>query len=242
MILGLGDRKSSDSTKHVHFIHTSGTSNLADHPITATASDVHIFSDKENIYAYENSREVAEPYAQRTTDIVVVNTGRKASVPTTILMSPTIYGPGSGLFNQLSIQIPTMIRTAIAKGRAEVIGAGAGTWDEVHISDLVLLYELGLAKILAKDPAVPQGEMGIIFSEAGDFTWTELSEEIGKAGRKLGALESDSVREISLQEGAESWSGGDLQLAELGFASKSVSPCNAAFSALLLTWFQQLED
>ena len=148
---------------------------------------------------------------------------------------PTIYGPGSGPFNRLSIQIPTMIRTAIAKGRAEVIGAGADTWNEMHISDLVLLYELVLAKILAKDPAVPQGEMGIVFSEAGDFTWRGLSEEIGKAGRNLGALKSDDVREISLREGAESWSGGDLQLAELGFASKSVSPYNVAFSALLLT-------
>ena len=107
--------------------------------------------------------------------------------------------------------------------------------DEVHISDLVLVYELVLAKVVAKDPAVPQGEMEIIFSEAGDFTWRELSEEIGKAGRKLGALKSDDVREISLQEGAESWSGGDLQLAELGFASKLVPPYNTAFSALLLT-------
>jgi hypothetical protein len=69
-----------------------------------------------------------------------------------------------------------------------------------------------------------QGEMGIIFSETGDFTWRELSEEIGKAGRKLGALKSDHVLEITFQEGEESWSGGDLQLAELGFVSKSLFP------------------
>lgn len=163
-----------------------------------------------------------EPYAQRTTDIAVVETGLKVSVPTTILMSPTIYGLGSGFFNRLSIQIPTLIRAAIAQGHAAVIGTGAGRWDAVHISDLVLLYEIVLAKILGDDSTVPQGEMGILFSEALEFTWRELAEDVAKAGEKLGALKSDKVQEISLEQGARLWSGGDLQLAELGFASKSV--------------------
>jgi nucleoside-diphosphate-sugar epimerase len=231
MILGLGDRRVS--VKEVHYIHTSGTSNVADHQITAPGSNVRIFSDKENIYAYEKSLETVEPYLQRTTDIAVVETGLKVSVPTTILMSPTIYGLGSGLFNRLSIQTPTMIRVAIASGQAEMIGAGAGTWDEVHISDLVLLYEVLLAKILAKDAAVPRGEMGIIFSQSGEYTWRELSKGIARAGAKLSALKSEEVREISLEQGANIWSGEDLQLAELGFASKSVRSSCGSLSSLL---------
>jgi nucleoside-diphosphate-sugar epimerase len=223
LVLGLGDRKASRRNKReVHYIHTSGTSNLADHPITSPGSEVRVFSDKENIYAHEKSLEATEPYAQRTTDIAVVETGLKVSVPTTILMSPTIYGLGSGFFNRLSIQIPTLIRAAIAQGHAAVIGTGAGRWDAVHISDLVLLYEIVLAKILGDDSTIPQGEMGILFSEALEFTWRELAEDVAKAGAKLGALKSDKVQEISLEPGSRLWSGGDLQLAELGFASKSV--------------------
>jgi hypothetical protein len=58
---------------------------LADHPISAPGSRVRVF-DKENIYAHEKSLEAIEPYARRTTDIVVVETGLKTSVPTKVLM------------------------------------------------------------------------------------------------------------------------------------------------------------
>lgn len=156
-------------------------------------------------------------------------------------MSPTIYGLGGGLFNQLSIQIPTMIRVAIIRGQAEMIGAGTGTWDAVHISDLVLLYELVLAKILEKDSAVPQGERGILFSQTSEYTWRELSEGIARAGFRLGALTSEDVYEISLEQGAKLWSNGDLQLAELGFASKSVGLYPTVFS-FFANLVSQLKD
>jgi nucleoside-diphosphate-sugar epimerase len=222
LVLGLGDRKGSKRNKReVHYIHTSGTSNLADHPITAPGPEVRIFSDKESVYAHEKSLEATEPYAQGTTDTVVVETGLKVSVPTTIIMSPTIYGLGSGFFNRLSIQVPTLIGAAIAQGHAAVIGTGAGRWDAVHISDLVLLHEIVLAKILSDDPAVPRGEWGILFSQAFEFTWRELAEDVAQARAKLGALRSAQVQEILLEQGSRLWSDGDLQLAELGFASKS---------------------
>lgn len=137
-------------------------------------------------------------------------------------MSPTIYGLGSGFFNRLSIQVPTLIRAAIAQGHAAVIETGVGRWDAVHISDLVPLYEIVLAKIRGDDPAVPRGEQGILFSQAFEFTWRELAEDVAQAGAKLGVLRSAQVQEISLEQGSRLWSGGDLQLAELGLASKSV--------------------
>jgi hypothetical protein len=56
-----------------------------------------VFSDKEDIYHYILEREAAEPYAQRTSDLTVVETGKATGVKTFIIMSPTVYGRGMGL-------------------------------------------------------------------------------------------------------------------------------------------------
>jgi nucleoside-diphosphate-sugar epimerase len=96
-------------------------------------------------------------------------------VKTYLIMSSTIYGLDTGLFHKTSIQLPTIIRTAIKKGHVGVVGDGTGAWDAVHIQDLALLYELLLAKVLNGD-GVPSGKQDIFFSETGDYTWMQLAE------------------------------------------------------------------
>jgi nucleoside-diphosphate-sugar epimerase len=218
LIQGLASR--AKSTSHpVHYIHTSGTSNLADQPITGTFLESRIFTDKENIYAYQKSREELQVYAQRTTDIAVVETGKEVGVKTTVIMSPTIYGVGTGLFNKLSIQVPNIMRVALKEGQVDVVGEGKGVWDFVHIEDLARLYQLVLEEI-AKGEEVPSGEMGFLFSAAGRYTWLELSKGVADALFKLGALATDQVRSMTIEEAAERWAGGVKLYAELGYASK----------------------
>lgn len=136
-------------------------------------------------------------------------------------MSPTIYGEGSGKFHRASIQLPALIRTFIKLGHAVVMGEGAGVWDEVHIADLTTLYELLLAKVLAGE-AIPSGKRGIYFSETGDFSWKQLSQGLADELAKQGLIKTNEVKSISLQEGADLWTDGDKQLAELAFGSKLV--------------------
>lgn len=114
---------------------------------------------------------------------------------------------------------PTLIRFAIQSGQAEVIGDGKASWDHVSITDLALLYELILAKAIA-DENVPTGKSGIFFSGTGHQTWLQLAHGIAKTGFELGAIESAEVRNISLQDAADRWTGGNVQWCELGFASK----------------------
>lgn len=168
---------------------TSGTSNLGDHVVSGGYTETRIFSDKDDIYGYEKQREAAEPYSQRATDLVVIESGRALGVQTYIIMSPTIYGTGSGLFNKLSMQIPHLIRTFIQDGRAAVIGDGQARWNHVHIADLAELYELFLVQVVG-GPTIPAGEKGIYFSETGEHSWLEhswleLSEGIARAGQHL---------------------------------------------------------
>jgi nucleoside-diphosphate-sugar epimerase len=192
---------------------------MADQPITGKYLEVNAFTDKSNIYAYQKYRESLQVYPQRTTDLVTVETGIQVEVPTTIIMSPTIYGVGSGIFNKLSIQVPTMMRSAIKSGEAIMIGQGEGVWDYVHIADLARLYELLVLKITAGE-VIPAGELGILFSATGRYSGRELSENIAKSLFTVEAIKSDVVRSVNLEEAAEQYKSPALLYTELGYASK----------------------
>ena len=222
LIEGLAKRKQQNPNEEVYYIHTSGTSNLADRPITKTYLESRTFSDKDrDIYAYLKKREEIEQYPQRTTDLVVVETGKKGNVPTTIIMSPTIYGLGSGKFNRLTLQYPAQMRSVLKEGRADYVGDGKGVWDYVHVLDLVELYEIVLLNWIDRRRRFPVGEEGIIFSGTGTFTWKEVAEGITKAGFEMGKLKDAETRSVSLEEAARKWVGGDEQLCELGLASNA---------------------
>ncbi|OGE56666.1 hypothetical protein PENARI_c003G08871 [Penicillium arizonense] len=218
MISGLGDRQSKTGQK-THFIHTSGTSSIGDHPISKTYIETNELHDDENIYEYQRTREANEAYKQRTTDLAVFNTGLETGVKTTIIMAPTIFGIGTGPAKKLSIQIPTLIRRSLEYNQAVVIGDGAGEWDHIHISDLTSLFELALFKVLNGED-VPYGKEGVLFAETGRHTWLDISKAIASVGQELKALDTEGVRIVSLDE-ATAWSvNGSRQVRELGFASK----------------------
>lgn len=223
--------------KDVHYIHvcnastnwktelihsqTSGTSNLGDQPITGKYHEDHVFSDKEDIYAYEKMRNEKQPYAQRQTDLTVIQTGLETGVKTYIIMSPLIFCIGTGYFNKLSIQVPGMIRAAIKAKQVEVIADGKGACDHVHVEDVAMLYENSVVRILDGEE-LASGERGIYFSENGNHTWRELAEGLAGALLKAGMCPTDEVKSISLDEAAHKWAGGSELLAELAFASKYV--------------------
>jgi nucleoside-diphosphate-sugar epimerase len=134
-------------------------------------------------------------------------------------MSPTIYGVGTGQFHNLSIQVPNLIRAALKSGEAEVIGEGKGIWDYVHIEDLADLYSLVLNKIL-KGEELPTGEMTIMFSATGRYSWLELLQRVATALMSLKAIPTETVKSMSLPEAADKLAGGKLLYTELGYASK----------------------
>jgi hypothetical protein len=205
-------------------VQTSGTSNLADYPISGKYTEPRIFTDRDDdIFAYLKSCKEMDTYPQRTTDIAVVETGLATSVRTYIIMPPTIYGLGSGLFNTMSIQIPTLMRTAIDKGRAEFVGAGAARWSHVHIADLAPLYGILLRSVLEGDQrGLAYGKRGIYFTETDEHTWLELAEGVARAGVELGVLQEPVPVSITLQQSADQWAEGSLEYGELWWCSSRV--------------------
>lgn len=183
---------------------------------------IHEFSDTGDVYAEEVRRDAAQHYDQRATDIAVIKTAEVTGVKAYLMMPPTVFGSGSGLFKRQSIQIPFTIAHAIDQGYPEYIGDGSGTVGYVHISDLASLYEVVLCKILEGSEDCPFGRKGIYFSNTGDFTWKALNERIGEIGLSLGALSSKIPRSISLDEAWNKWGfDGNILLLETNHAAKS---------------------
>ncbi|KAF2194063.1 NAD(P)-binding protein [Zopfia rhizophila CBS 207.26] len=224
LVLGLGDRlKENPNTFVPHIIHTSGTSNLADRPFSVPDRKLPFELtdlEPEKVYETEKKLEEVEPYLQRTAELVVIDTGIRVGIKTHVIMSPTIYGEGSGPGNKLSIQIPNLVKAAIKDGFASVVGDGTQEWDHVHIDDLTELYGVVLQRIV-EGKSMPSGKEGILFSETGRHSWGEVAKNVAEVGAKLGKLNTTKVKSVSMDDGIQKWNPAASTHVELGFASNS---------------------
>ena len=223
IVLGLEKRKAATG-KDVFMLHTSGTSNLADQPISKAYVEKdteRVFSDSEDIYSYEHARNATTPYAQRTSELGVIDQGLQSGVKTLVIMSPLIYGLGTGLGNKFTIQVPLYVKTTLSFGHGVVIGDGKGIWDHVHVVDLARLYELVVVRMIEGGQGLPFGKQGIIFSAAGRHSWGQVAKEVAQAAYDAGAIKSAEVKSVTLAEGAKALTGGNEVVAELGLSSNS---------------------
>jgi nucleoside-diphosphate-sugar epimerase len=228
LLRGLAQRK-KETGNEVWMIHTPGASNLADRPYSKVyeyENPEQEFDDaKDDIYAYEKSREELQLYFQRTTELGVIDLGIEIGVKTLSIMPPLIFGQGTGLWNQWSIQIPAMIRGALDHGRAIVVGDGHGVWDHVHVVDLAELYTIVALRMLAGGEGVPTGKRGIIFTGNGRHSWMDISQKVADVLVNEGKIDNREVESVSLSEAAQLLSILDFvrdeSMVELGLASNS---------------------
>jgi nucleoside-diphosphate-sugar epimerase len=86
-----------------------------------------------------------------------------------IVICPSlVYGVGRGL-NPKSIQIPFLTENAQKQGVVQIVGAGLNTWSNIHIDDLVDLYDLALSK-------APAGSF--YFAENGESSFDQIGNAI----------------------------------------------------------------
>ncbi|KAE9580179.1 hypotheticall protein [Colletotrichum fructicola] len=224
MLQGLHDRKAKTGKTGI-FIHTSGTSNVADFPITKKYRGTRVFDDKEDIFSYEKSLDLQEPYQNRSVDIFVAETGKRLGVDTYSIWPPLVFGIGTGFFRTLSNgQLPMLMRLALANGESRYIGEGAGRWSYVHVEDLAALYETVVASAIAGK--ISPHDRAIFFAEIGSSSFAEIADNIGRAGLKLGALKTTKVSSISLESIARDQFHGDMNWAEIVFGSESLVAAN----------------
>ncbi|TVY42566.1 hypothetical protein LSUB1_G001216 [Lachnellula subtilissima] len=236
-IEGLGERSKSTG-KATHYIHvrivvvdllqTSGASNVGDWPLTGDRIDTSIHSDvDEDIYEFEKTHpETLSPV--RNVDLRVVELGERHGVKTYIVVPPLIFGPGTGLFTLGSGQVHQMMQLALKKKQAVMLGSGSGIWNRIHILDLSRLYYLLVRAILDHKSDLPRGKTGYYFAENGFQSWKSIAEKIGRAGKAVGAFETNQVTSIELQHAADVFFNGNVRDAEGVLGSNSRTKADRA--------------
>lgn len=208
MVRGLA-RGCRDRSQQPWLIHTAGSSNTCDTPLTGESHPERWFDDADPITAYEFEKVEDErmPYPQRTTELAVLDAGEETGVNVISLQIGNIIGQGSGLFSNSPGVTPTLMRFVLEKGYGFQLGDGTGHLGFVHVDDLADLYVLLSQRILrAEDEPLPRGRSGIIFPCVGMVKFTDISWGCVEAAWSKGVLPKDGgpqtkeVRKIELDE------------------------------------------
>ncbi|CAF3953243.1 unnamed protein product [Rotaria sp. Silwood1] len=206
IVSGLNKRTKSVERPTI-YIHTSGASLIAEDVRGEKGSDkVYSDLDPSQIYGLPDNQAIHD------VDLFIVNSAdSNPLLKTAIVLPPTIYGIGTGLFNRTSIQLPCLIEIALKRHKAGMIGSGEATWNNVHIADLCNAYIIIFDHFLAaygpnaksdeqSSPYLTTGREGYYFIENGMHTWRQLSEKIGEVLYKKGIVKSPEVTSFSDDE------------------------------------------
>jgi nucleoside-diphosphate-sugar epimerase len=165
------------------FLHTSGSSVIADNAKGEHASD-RVFED-------DTPFEPAPEKAQRAAIDQLVRDGAARGVRSVVLCNTMIYGVGLGLSPD-SVQIPAMVRQARESGVVRHVGSGRNIWSNVHLDDVLDLY-------VAAFERAPAG--AFYFVENGEASFHAIGEAIADA-LGLGAPQAWTV-----EQAAAAWGG-----------------------------------
>lgn len=88
-------------------------------------------------------------------------------------MPPIIYGVGEGPINQRSIQILTLCKVALERGKAVTVGKGESRWGSVHVGDIAkLIASLAEAGAKENQDEALWGENGIYLTGVDELVRT----------------------------------------------------------------------
>lgn len=168
------------------FIHTSGTSIVADYAGGEFG---------ETIYAESTPiRPCPEKLGRYGVDLLVL-AARFRDVRSVVICNSLIYGRGSGLHAE-SIQLPLLVKKSREAAAGVHVGAGENVWSHVHIEDVVDLYLR----------AMENGRPGsFYFAENGEAAFKDIaaaiSRGLGFGGRTQSWPVADAVRELGFARG-----------------------------------------
>ncbi|KDR76268.1 hypothetical protein GALMADRAFT_247574 [Galerina marginata CBS 339.88] len=162
-------------------IHTSGTGVITDDAAGDRSWDT-IYDDLNP----DQIETLADTQQHRNVDLELVKADKEGYVKTYIILPPTIYGIATGRIAELgvqnvhSIQIPSLIRASLARGRGGMVGAGKNIWDNVHIDDIADLYVVLFDAIRSNPDSTGHGRKGFYFGENGEHTLYQVGKAIAE--------------------------------------------------------------
>lgn len=185
-------------------IHTSGTGMIMEKAHGEFNAE---FADNPYDDAVEEhiKTRIRPEYIHRDVDDLVFAADEEGYVDGRIIAPAVIYGLPTGPLPRESRPIPIIVDMALKAKQAVKVGDGTATWDNLHIEDLLDLYELLIEATL--DPDAQAAKVSpyskFYFAVAEQHTWGELTELVAKALHELGALPSAEVKSVTLEEAAQ---------------------------------------
>ncbi|KZV79910.1 NAD(P)-binding protein [Exidia glandulosa HHB12029] len=183
-------------------VHTSGALLIADgaHGYLNPETAANPFDDADD----ERVRNIPPGAPHRLVDNMVFAADEEGYVNGWIICPPTIYGANSGPILRDSGQTRFIVETAITAKQGVYMGDGSATWDNVHIDDLLDLYELIIANSLrttaaSADPK-PSPYTKFFLVSSGKHTWGELTSIVAQALYERGIIPTAQTRGASYDE------------------------------------------
>ncbi|WP_212001850.1 NAD-dependent epimerase/dehydratase family protein [Chitinophaga sp. HK235] len=183
------------------FIHTSGGGMIGDKAAGQYAGEV-VYTDIPENPLLERAGRVAIDKA--------VLAAAQRSIRSMVICPTMVYGKGLGLKKE-SDQIPALIREAQKRKNAVMVGKGVNLTSNVHIMDLLALYEL----------AVEKGTAGsFYYAENGRTSFYAIAERINQV---LGF--DREITSLSIHEAIKIWSPA---MAHFGMGSNILASAEKA--------------
>lgn len=175
------------------FLHTSGSSIVGDASGGKSSDD---------IYYEDNLPEPTVDKADRVAIDNLVLAAAQDGVNSAVICNTLIYGHSLGV-NRDSVQLPRLLKQARKNGVVRHVGTGQNIWSNVHIEDVVALYQLALTK------NVPGT---FYFVESGEASFIDMTTAMAEA------LNLGEPQDWPLQDAEAEWG---YEMANYGLGSNS---------------------
>ncbi|KAF2866532.1 hypothetical protein BDV95DRAFT_202369 [Massariosphaeria phaeospora] len=228
IIAGLALRQKSNPA---YLIHTSGTGILS---FSDYESKVYGLKNEKVYDDWEGLQEVTsipDTAVHRNVDKIILAAGEAHpdKIYTAIVCPPCIYGPGRGPDNQKSMQVYSMSRATLQRGKAFHVGDGNNLWTQVHVEDLSNLFLALTTAALQHGGKATWNSEGYYFCENGDFVWGHVARSIARIAHEKKLIQSQEIDKISVEE-------ADMLTQSGSYLWGMNSRCRAIRAKKLLDW------
>jgi len=182
--------------QEVHFLFTTGAKLFSEHGAAPTHRP--LLDTDPNLYAIQEKqrKETNNEFMRRgvVANSLVIDTAEAHGVRSYIFAPCIVYGRGLGFGNVISIQTVAVVQAAKALRRVYKVNKGKPTWPVCHILDNTSLY-IEMLRAILEGRDIAHGKQGYYLASPGSVMWDDLYAAIGKAMKKRGVIDEESVEE-----------------------------------------------
>jgi nucleoside-diphosphate-sugar epimerase len=190
-----GIRTRAEQGLMTYYIHTSGTSLLADKAAGRYIDNV-IYDDERP--SQIDTVRLDAPHRQIDLEIVGARQALAKFAKIAIMIPPVIYGV-STREKRLSIQLPTHIRYSLKHGYAGQVGSGLSVWGYIHVKDLARGY-MTLLHWMERSSTEEVLENPYFFCENGEeLSWGDCAAEIGRLLTMEGRIDDPEPQTVPFE-------------------------------------------